>query len=46
LERKVYNVPQEIDEQVAWLKLRGMGIEIDQMTEEQKEYVKQWRYGT
>ena len=46
LERKVYNVPQEVDEQVAWLKLRGMGIEIDQMTEEQKEYVKQWRYGT
>ncbi|MCQ4345439.1 MAG: adenosylhomocysteinase, partial [Sulfolobaceae archaeon] len=46
LERKVYNVPQEIDEQVAWLKLRGMGIGIDQMTEEQKEYVKQWRYGT
>jgi adenosylhomocysteinase len=46
LERKVYNVPQEIDEQVARLKLRGMGIEIDQMTEEQKEYVKQWRYGT
>ncbi|MCI4455421.1 MAG: adenosylhomocysteinase [Sulfolobus sp.] len=46
LERKVYNVPQEIDEQVAWLKLRGMGIEIDQMTEEQKEYIKQWRYGT
>jgi len=46
LERKVYNVPQEIDEQVAWLKLRGMGIEIDRMTEEQKEYVKQWRYGT
>ncbi|MCQ4350046.1 MAG: adenosylhomocysteinase, partial [Sulfolobales archaeon] len=46
LERKVYNVPQEIDEQVARLKLRGMGIEIDQMTEEQKEYIKQWRYGT
>jgi len=46
LERKVYNVPQEIDERVARLKLRGMGIEIDQMTEEQKEYVKQWRYGT
>jgi len=46
LERKVYNVPQEIDEQVARLKLRGMGIEIDRMTEEQEEYVKQWRYGT
>ncbi len=46
LERKVYNVPQEIDERVARLKLRGMGIEVDLMTEEQKEYIKQWRYGT
>lgn len=46
LERRVYNVPQEIDEEVARLKLGGMGIEIDEMTEEQKEYMKQWRYGT
>ena len=46
MERRVYNVPQEIDEEVARLKLRGMGIEIDEMTEEQKEYMKQWRYGT
>ncbi|WP_373468897.1 adenosylhomocysteinase [Acidianus infernus] len=46
LEIKVYNVPQEIDEKVALLKLKGMGIEIEQMTEEQKEYMKQWKYGT
>ncbi|MGC9104867.1 MAG: adenosylhomocysteinase [Thermoprotei archaeon] len=46
LERKVYNVPQEIDEEVARLKLKGMGIELDEMTEEQREYMKQWRYGT
>ncbi|MQL54632.1 adenosylhomocysteinase [Acidianus ambivalens] len=46
LEIKVYNVPQEIDEKVALLKLKGMGIEIEQLTEEQKEYMKQWKYGT
>ncbi|MCI2414576.1 MAG: adenosylhomocysteinase [Candidatus Aramenus sp.] len=46
LERKVYNVPSEIDERVAYLKLKGMGIEIESMTEEQKEYAKQWKYGT
>lgn len=46
LEPKVYNVPQEIDETVAMLKLRGMGIELEPMTKEQIEYMKQWRYGT
>ncbi|BAK54243.1 adenosylhomocysteinase [Sulfurisphaera tokodaii] len=46
LENKVYNVPQEIDETVAKLKLNGMGIEIEPMTQEQIEYMKQWRYGT
>ncbi|ARM77124.1 adenosylhomocysteinase [Acidianus manzaensis] len=46
LEKKVYNVPQEIDEKVAFLKLKGMGIEIETMTEEQKDYMKQWKYGT
>ncbi|MFP3196886.1 MAG: adenosylhomocysteinase [Sulfolobaceae archaeon] len=46
LEPKVYNVPQEIDETVAMLKLRGMGIELESMTKEQIEYMKQWRYGT
>ncbi|BFI75292.1 adenosylhomocysteinase [Sulfurisphaera ohwakuensis] len=46
LENKVYNVPQEIDETVAKLKLKGMGIEIEPMTQEQIEYMKQWRYGT
>ncbi|BFH73379.1 adenosylhomocysteinase [Sulfurisphaera javensis] len=46
LENKVYNVPAEIDETVARLKLKGMGIEIEQMTQEQIEYMKQWKYGT
>ncbi|AHC51038.1 S-adenosyl-L-homocysteine hydrolase [Sulfolobus acidocaldarius SUSAZ] len=46
LENKVYNVPIEIDEQVARLKLKALGIEIEELTTEQKEYIKQWKYGT
>ena len=46
LEPKVYDVPREIDETVARLKLRGMGIEIDELTEEQCRYLKSWREGT
>lgn len=46
MDKKVYNVPLEIDEKVALLKLKGMGIEIEKMTEEQREYIKQWKYGT
>jgi len=46
LEKKVYNVPQEIDETVAMLKLKSMGIEIEKLTAAQIEYMKQWRYGT
>jgi len=46
MEPKVYDVPREIDEAVARLKLRAMGIKIDEMTEEQKMYVKSWESGT
>ena len=42
----VYSVPKEIDETVASLKLSGMGIRIDEMTEEQKKYVTGWESGT
>ena len=40
LEPRVYPVPVEIDEEVARLKLRGMGVEIDTLTSEQEEYLK------
>jgi len=43
---KVYPVPREIDETVARLKLDSMGIEIDKLTEEQKEYLATWEMGT
>ncbi|GAG28877.1 unnamed protein product, partial [marine sediment metagenome] len=46
LEPKVYPVPEEIDKQVARLKLNSMGIEIDSLTPEQKEYLSSWEQGT
>ena len=46
LERKVYDVPAEIDAQVAWLKLNAMGIEIDTLTKEQEHYLSSWEEGT
>lgn len=39
---KVINVPKEIDEIIAQKKLRAWGIEIDQLTKEQKEYLDSW----
>ncbi len=46
LEPKVYEVPKHIDETVARLKLDGMGIEIDVLTEEQEKYLTSWKEGT
>ncbi len=46
LGRKVFGVPIEIDERVAELKLAAMGIEIEELTEEQKEYLSSWDVGT
>lgn len=42
LENHVYNVPAEIDQKVARLKLQSDNIEIDELTEEQKEYLASW----
>ena len=46
LEPKVHEVPEEIDATVARLKLRGMSIEIDELTDEQRRYLTSWREGT
>jgi adenosylhomocysteinase len=46
LERKVYGVPDEIDREIARLKLATMGIDIDQLTEEQAKYLASWDEGT
>ena len=46
MEPKVVDVPRRIDEEVARLKLAGMGIEIDVLTERQKKYLTSWKEGT
>ncbi len=46
LERRVYPVPEEIDREIARLKLATMGVEIDELTEEQERYLASWDEGT
>jgi adenosylhomocysteinase len=46
LEKRVYPVPAEIDKEVARLKLRAMGVEIDELTPEQEAYLHSWQQGT
>jgi adenosylhomocysteinase len=46
LERRVYDVPKEIDAEIARLKLATMGIDIDRLTEEQERYLASWDEGT
>jgi adenosylhomocysteinase len=46
LRQDVYVVPGHIDRQVAELKLKAMGIEIDELTPEQIEYLNSWEMGT
>jgi adenosylhomocysteinase len=46
LEDRVYPVPDEIDREVARLKLEALGVTIDTMTPEQERYVTSWREGT
>lgn len=46
LEPKVYSVPEEIDKEVARLKLDSMGVKVDDLTEEQKKYLSSWEMGT
>ena len=45
-EAKVYNVPAEIEDWVSRLKLKSMNVNIDELTEEQKEYLSSWEMGT
>ncbi len=46
LKKDVYKVPDEIDREVASLKLKAMGIEIDELTPEQVKYLSSWEFGT
>jgi adenosylhomocysteinase len=46
LTAQVYGVPVDIDREVARLKLAAMGVEIDELTEEQAAYLSSWEHGT
>lgn len=46
MEKKVYVLPAELDQEIARLKLESMGISIDELTEEQKAYLASWQSGT
>ncbi len=46
LEKSVYPVPEDIDKEIARLKLAAMGITIDTLTPEQEEYLRSWQIGT
>jgi len=46
LKKQVYTVPEDIDKNIARLKLKSMGIKIDVLTAEQKKYLASWEMGT
>ena len=46
LEGQVYDVPEEIDREIAALKLKAMGVDIDVLTPEQDAYLNEWTVGT
>jgi len=46
LEPRVYNVPERIEQWVAEMKLKSMGISIDKLTVEQEKYLRSWEMGT
>jgi len=46
LEQRIYTLPDKIDQQIASLKLRAMGVHIDRLTKEQIKYLASWEIGT
>lgn len=46
LAKRVYTVPEEIDKNIARLKLESLGVKIDTLTKEQREYLDSWEAGT
>lgn len=46
LEKKVYAVPEEIDQEIARLKLQAMNVDVDVLTAEQVKYLASWEHGT
>ncbi len=46
LEKRVYPIPEDIDREIARLKLHAMGVQIDRLTPEQEKYLTSWEEGT
>ena len=46
LENKVHIIPEEVDQEIARIKLEALGIHIDTLTEEQVKYLNSWEEGT
>lgn len=46
MEKKVYSIPEEMDRDIARLKLEAMGVQIDTLTPEQEKYLNSWEEGT
>jgi adenosylhomocysteinase len=46
LQNKVYVIPEDVDQEIARLKLESMGIDIDTLTPEQEKYLASWEEGT
>jgi adenosylhomocysteinase len=46
LDKKVYSVPADVDQEIAQIKLKEMGISIDTLTAEQEKYLTSWEEGT
>ena len=46
LENKVYSLPRELDKNIAYLKLKSEGVNIDKLTKVQEKYLRSWKEGT
>jgi adenosylhomocysteinase len=46
LEKQVYELPHEVDDEIARLKLHAIGVSIDYLTDEQQRYLASWQAGT
>ncbi len=46
LDNSVYKVPEHIDKEISRLKLKSLGVKIDDLTDKQKEYLSSWEMGT
>lgn len=42
----IYTIPDEMDQEIARIKLESMGVEIDELSQEQKKYLESWQEGT